>query len=389
MKTIVNSTGYPQYLASISHCEGCYVYDEDQQRYLDLESGVWALPLGHQHPRITTALVQQAAIVQHTGYKYTHAVVNQAAEKLAAITGIKNGGCVFLSSGSEAVEFSLRAAGALNHQRIVCLEGQYLSAYGMARQDADGWLVLPWLNQEERTIQQWQAYIAKTIPVEEVGIFIFDPGNTSGTAICPPKNLIAALAATIQAADGLVIVDEVTTGIGRTGKWFGYMHYDVLPDIIAVGKGLGNGYPVSGVVMRRDVAKRLEATDFMYAQSHQNDPLGCRVALEVLTVIEEEQLLKQSNAAGSYFVQQAQEALKRCTVIDEIRSRGLLTAIQFQQTVTADWMMQLDQRLFSKGIIAGVKPQAAVLRVYMPLIVTTEMMDTFLAALAECLLEMA
>ena len=89
----------------------------------------------------------------------------------------------------------------------------------------------------------------------------------------------------VKENDGLVLINEVTTGIGRTGLWFGYQHYDILPDIVAMGKGIGNGYPVSATAFAPSVIERLEGRPVKYAQSHQNDPLGCTIGLEVIKVI--------------------------------------------------------------------------------------------------------
>jgi len=86
------------------------------------------------------------------------------------------------------------------------------------------------------------------------------------------------MAQRVKQADGLIVANEVTTGMGRTGKWFGFQHYDIRPDIVCLGKGLGNGYPVSAVAMGQSIAEKSENSGFRYAQSHQNDPLGCAVA---------------------------------------------------------------------------------------------------------------
>lgn len=105
----------------------------------------------------------------------------------------------------------------------------------------------------------------------------------------------------IREADGLVMSNEVTTGMGRTGKWFGFQHYDFQPDIVALGKGLGNGYPVSAIAMSINVAKKLEDSGLGYAQSHQNEPLGCAVAKEVITGLRDESLIEHGAALGKYF----------------------------------------------------------------------------------------
>ena len=105
---------------------------------------------------------------------------------------------------------------------------------------------------------------------------------------------------TVQQAGGLVMVNEITTGMGRTGKWFGFQHYDIQPDIVALGKGLGNGYPVSAVAMSKEVAEKLETSGLRYAQSHQNDPLGCAVAGEVIRIMLKEDWVERGSGAGEH-----------------------------------------------------------------------------------------
>ncbi len=115
------------------------------------------------------------------------------------------------------------------------------------------------------------------MPFEDIAGLIFEPGSASGLVKFPPHGLVQTLVGIIRQRGGLLVVDEVTTGLGRTGAWYGFEHYALQPDIVALGKALGNGYPVSAVAMTHDLADRLEQDGFHYVQSHQNDPLGCAI----------------------------------------------------------------------------------------------------------------
>ena len=128
------------------------------------------------------------------------------------------------------------------------------------------------------TIEWYEEGLQNEVDFSEIGVFLFEPGNSGGIVKFPPCNLISALNRICKKNNIVFVVDEVTTGIGRTGKWFGYMHYSIVPDIVCMGKGLGNGYPVSAIAMTEDISERALAAHFHYAQSHQNDSLGCRVA---------------------------------------------------------------------------------------------------------------
>jgi acetylornithine aminotransferase len=180
------------------------------------------------------------------------------------------------------------------------------------------------------------------------------------------------LVSLVRQRHGLVVVDEVTTGLGRTGAWYGFQHYALQPDIVALGKGLGNGYPVSGVAMTSDVADGLESSAFHYAQSHQNDPLGYAIAREVITVIREEELIARSNAIGTRFLDELKHLGERHTVVKEVRGRGLMIAMEFQGSDERFSLAPVYHELVARGFLVGFKPAANLLRFYPPLIIKEE-----------------
>lgn len=144
----------------------------------------------------------------------------------------------------------------------------------------------------------------------------------------PPKQLVHAIAERVKQAGGLLMANEITTGMGRTGRWFGFQHYDIQPDIVALGKGLGNGYPVSAVAMRQDIAEKLEAGGFHYAQSHQNDPLGCAVAQEVIAVLREGNWVERGNNVGGEFLERLKQSAEKHGMVKEARGRGMLLGLE-------------------------------------------------------------
>jgi acetylornithine aminotransferase len=164
----------------------------------------------------------------------------------------------------------------------------------------------------------------------------------------------------------------VTTGLGRTGTWYGFQHYALQPDIFALGKGLGNGYPVSAVAMTREVAERLEDSAFHYAQSHQNDPLACAIAREVIAVIREEELVERSDRVGAYFLGEMERVGRRHGVVKEVRGRGLMMAMEFGGQGGQDERFSLGwvyRQLMESGFLVGYKPVANLLRFYPALII--------------------
>ena len=292
--------------------DNCYLYDEQGRRYVDLESGIWCTALGHSQPRLSQVIAQQAAKLMHLGTRYPNAIVEEAALALLDIVQIRDGKCTFLSSGSEAVEFGAQTIRRVSGKDLLLtFSNSYLAAYGSAgRKQAGEWYLFDW-NACPDT-----AHCIAEIPFEKIGGFVFEPGGSgSGFVRFPPHALVQELAGKVKQAGGLVMSNEVTAGMGRTGKWFGFQHYDIQPDIVALGKGLGNGYPVSAVVMRREVAEKLEATGLRYAQSHQNDPLGCSVAKEVIAILKEENLIERGAKLGAYFLTGLQHLVEKHAIV--------------------------------------------------------------------------
>jgi acetylornithine aminotransferase len=179
----------------------------------------------------------------------------------------------------------------------------------------------------------------------------------------------------------LVVVDEVTTGMGRTGAWYGFEHYGLRPDVVALGKGLGNGYPVSAVAMTGDVALTLEESGFHYAQSHQNDPLGCAVTREVIRVLREEGLVERSERVGRRFLGELERLAERHDAIAEVRGRGLMIAMELVSDGEGLAALPVYHALLERGFIVGCKPAANLLRFYPPLIIGEEEIAGLVAAL--------
>ncbi len=182
---------------------------------------------------------------------------------------------------------------------------------------------------------------------------------------------------------GLVFINEITTGVGRTGKWFGFQHYYLNPDMVAIGKGIGNGYPVSVAALSNRVSGLLEKEAFLYAQSHQNDPLGASLALEVIHTIIDENLLDRSCRLGEKLQSGLNEIKKEYSLIKEIRGRGLMIAVEF--TGQAKY---IHAELLKRGFIVAKRSGHEVLRIDPSLTVKETEIDLFLKNLVEIVKEL-
>ncbi len=332
----------------------CHLWDARGRRYLDLESGSWAALLGHCHPRIDQAMKEQIDRVVHLGVRTPNHLAEEAAQALLSVIGLTHGKCVFLSSGSEAVEFAVQAARRLvPSQLLLTFTSSYLAAFGSAgHKSPDEWYLCDWRACDPEHLDQCLA----AIPFERIGGFVLEAGGGSPEFVrFPPRPLVEAIARRVQSRGGLVIANEITTGMGRTGKWFGHQHYGITPDLVAVGKGLGNGFPVSAVAMSGSVADALEQSGLRHAQSHQNNPLGCAVALEVIATLREENWIERGKAMGTFFLENLQALRGRFAAVKEARGRGALLALELEpQQLSGD---ELQGRLLTEGFIAGCYPK--------------------------------
>ncbi len=340
--------------------ENCYLYDNEGRQYVDFESGIWSTALGHCHPRINGVMAAQIAQIIHLGTRYPHSLSQNTAKEILEIVGIDDGKCLFLSSGSEAVEFGVQIARRCTDKPLfLTFSNSYLSAYGSAgKKSADEWELFDW-----NACKQTDPYeCLDKIQFDTLGGFVFEPGGSgSGFVKFPPRQLVKGIAQKVKQMGGLLVANEITTGMGRTGKWFGFQHYDIQPDIVALGKGLGNGYPVSAVAMRRDIAEKLELSGFSYAQSHQNDPLGCAVAKEVIATLREENWIERGNEVGQFLLEGLNRIAKKYAVVKEARGRGLLLALEFypHEIITATWAYRA---LLKRGFLAGYYQAGNILR---------------------------
>jgi acetylornithine/N-succinyldiaminopimelate aminotransferase len=376
--------------ADIVRGDNCYLYDADGKKYVDFESGVWCTMLGHNHPRIKQAIQKQMDNVMHLHYRYTSHLAEEASVGLLESAGFTDGKCLFLSSGSEAVEFGVQTAKLLTGKKyLLALSQSYLAAYGSAGQrDANEWIGIDLdscLACTRESGCDTNCENLKHVPFGDIAAFVFEPGSASGNVKFPPQKLVDFVTVQIRQSGGVVIVDEVTTGLGRTGKWYGFDHYNLKPDVVVVGKGLGNGYPVSAVALQRCLADELEKRQFRYVQSHQNDPLGCAVAREVVRVIQEEQLAERSAQLGSGFLSQLRQLEDRCAPVKQIRGRGLMIAIEFVPMQKGPIAALVFGKMLERGFLTGYNPSSNVVRFLPALTIEQEQITSLIENLCDVL----
>lgn len=390
MSHVLRSSGYGLIDIEIIRAQDCSLFTADGRELIDFEAGVWAAVLGHNHPRVVRVIQEQLELISHIGYRATNPLQEDAAGEVLRSLEFDDGQCVFLSSGSEAVEFAVQLTRRIGGKpQLLTLKESFLSSYGSSgTKSQDEWVLFD--RDQCRDCPREQGcsldcpYLA-SIPLDEIGAFVFEPGSSGGLVRFPPAKLVHTLRDGVRDHAGLVVVNEITTGVGRTGKAFGYEHYGLKPDIVAIGKGLGNGYPVSAVAMRQHVIDAIAGTDFHYAQSHQNDPLACAVAAEVLRVVRDEGLVERSAKVGAVFLQGLEALQEKHDMVKDVRGRGLMLAVEFEPDHHQFALRDLFRVLLDRGFLLGYKPEGNLLRFLPPLTITKSHIDSLLSSVDDFL----
>ncbi len=372
-KTII-----PFYLPSdklIIKSKDCHLYDSDGKRYLDFESGVWCTNLGHGNRLINKKIRKQLRQVIHHGYHFRNRFAEDLSIKLQELIGFENGASVFLSSGSEAVNLSITLARHFTgKKKILKIDNSYLSAFGFGQITGE--------NPFQVNVRYNDPDSIDRTDFSDISALVLELGGASVEMVrFPDREFVRKLVNVCRKNQCIIIAEEVTTGMGRLGTWFGFQQYDFVPDMVVTGKALGNGFPVSSLTLNSVLAREFEKSPFRYAQSHQNDPFGCSVALEVIKIIESDKLLEKSAMTGNYFREQlVQLQQKHPDTIRDIRAKGLMLALEFEESVNGEI---ISKQLFESGFVAGFKLNT--LRFLPPLTIKSRDIDKLLSKLDEIL----
>ena len=377
MEHVYTCTGHELKIPNIVDSQGVYLFDDKGKRFMDLESGVWCISIGHKNEQINRTITNQIGSLMHAGFCFSDKILEESSKSILDITNFIDGKCVFLCSGTEAIEILRQIAKHLSGEKLsMTLHDSYLGAYTSVTDRSKGWYIFNWeqckICSKNDNCDPFCESL-QDIP-EDISDFVFEPGSSSGFVRFPPKTLIQNIVKIIRSNKGKIIANEVTTGVGRTGKWFGYQHYDIEPDLIAIGKGIGNGYPVSVAAINKAAVRELEKRPFKYAQSHQNDPLGAAVVREVIREIENNDLITKAGQRGSVFLSQL-ESLIDNKIILNVRGRGMMFAMDLVNKDVADEMYN---DLIEQGYIIGNR--GASFRIDPPLILTQAEFDEFIEA---------
>ncbi|MCS6945976.1 MAG: aspartate aminotransferase family protein [Sutterellaceae bacterium] len=383
-------TTYNRLPVAFTHGRGAWLVAEDGTEYLDALAGIAVNGLGHAHPRLIKALAEQAGRLIHVSNIYRIREQEALAERLCALSGME--AVFFANSGSEANEAALKLVRLYGHQRgqpqaqTLVMERAWhgrtlatLAATGSekARRGFEplptGFIRVPYNDIEaiERVAAHDPRVLAVWLEVlqGEGGIRVAD------------REYVRALRRLCDERGWLLMIDEVQSGVGRTGKWFGYQWSEVQPDVITLAKGLGSGVPIGAILARGPAARVF--TPGSHGSTFGGGPFACRAALETLAIIEEEGLLANAARQGERIRAGLARALASVPGVVAIRGEGLMIGVELDRPCGELVTMALQARLLINVT------QDNVVRLLPPLVIDDNEADEIVARLAPCIARFA
>lgn len=391
-----------------------YLFDETGRRYLDLFAGIVTVSVGHCHPKVTRAMQDQLGMLAHTTTIYLHPNIARMAAKLASKLPPGLDVTYFVNSGSEANDLAILLARAFTgHNDVIAVRNSYHggSPASMPLTSHHTWKYPQQVNTgvhhalcpdpyrspfpgtpEEiatRSANDIRELVRYSTP-GRIAAFIAEPIQGVGGATHGAPNYLREAYAAARAAGGLCIADEVQTGFGRTGEhYWGFQHFGVVPDIVTMAKGIGNGAPLAAVTTRREIAEKL--TQRIHFNTFGGNPVSMAAGLAVLDAIDEDGLQQNARVVGGRFKAGLQELQRRHRIIGDVRGMGLMLGVELvrdrdtKEPAREETLAMMEQ-LREFGILIGKGGlDGNVLRIKPPMCVTAADVDFALDALDQSL----
>jgi acetylornithine/N-succinyldiaminopimelate aminotransferase len=378
--TLMNT--YGNRTTTLVRGEGPYVWDSEGKRYLDALSGIAVCGLGYSHPAVTKAITEQAGKLLHVSNLYNIEPQIAAGKALVAISGMDN--VFFSNSGAEANEAALKLARKFGQEKgistpeVITTENSFhgrtmatLSATGNKKIKVgfaplvSGFVHVPY--------DDIEAIKAAATP-NTVAVMV-EPVQGEGGVRVPSPNYLPALRKLCDERGWLLILDEIQTGNGRTGKYFAYQHFGILPDVVTTAKGLGNGVPIGACLARGQAATIFQPGN--HGSTFGGNPLACNAALAVITTIAEQHLPEQASRLGERMLRGFRAALTDVPGILDIRGCGLMIGIQLDKDCP-----ELVEKAKQVGLLINVTAGSTI-RLLPPLIISDDQADEIVSTLVE------
>ena len=367
---------YSRFDVIIEHGKGYYVYDKGGKKYLDFLGGIACCSVGHGNPKVVKAISEQAKkLINITNLYYTEEQV-LLASKLSNLSGLKK--CFFCNSGTEANEAAIKLAKKITgKKKFIAFEHSF-----HGRTTAS--LALTWKEKYKKPFEPLKPEVVflkyndinsleKAITSDIAGVVI-EPIQGEAGIIVPSSGYLKKVKEICKKNNILMIVDEVQSGTGKTGKFFAYLHEGIKPDIVTIAKGLANGVPIGVCISDYDFDKGDHASTF------GGNSLSCAAALATIKYIEENDLMKNATEVGKYFTEKLNQLKKNKKTIKKVKGKGLMIGVELNK----DNAKEIVDKCLEKGLIINNATDNT-LRFLPPLIITEKDVDKAVGILNEVL----
>ena len=365
---------YPLFDIEIAKGIGCRIYDNHGIEYLDLYGGHAVISIGHSHPYYVQKLTQQLEKLVF----YSNSVINplqkELAEKLGKISGYEDYSLFLVNSGAEANENALKLASFhTGRSKVIAFNKSFHGRTSAAVRVTDNPKIVAPINEgfkvEFPALNDITA-VRKSLRKKDVCAVIIEGIQGVGGIRVPDTEFLKALSEECKATGTMLILDEVQSGYGRSGKFFAHQYAGIRPDLITIAKGMGNGFPIGGVL----ISPVFEASYGLLGTTFGGSHLACTAAISVLDIIKVEHLTENAQKIGDYLI----DELKKIPHIKEVRGLGLMIGIEFDQPVK-----EIRSRLlFEKKVFTGASG-TNIIRLLPPLCLSKSDADTFLMVFKE------
>lgn len=356
--------------------KGCRIWDDKGQEYLDLYGGHAVISIGHSHPKYVAALTEQLNSIGFYSNSVRNPLQVELARRIGEVSGYPDYSLFLINSGAEANENALKLASFhTGRERIVAFHKSFHGRTSGAVAVTDNPNIQAPFNKSHKVTfvaLNDLAAVERELAVGDVAAVIIEGIQGCGGIHVPTTEFMQGLEAACHKTGTMLILDEVQSGYGRSGRFFAHQWYGIRPDIISMGKGIANGFPCGGIL----IAPQFEAVKGRLGTTFGGNYLAMAAALSVLDVMEEEKLMQNAYEVGEYI----KANIPASPRIKEVRGRGLMLGIEFNEPI-AELRRKL---LFEKHIFTGVAG-TNMIRLLAPLCLTKAQADTFLQAFGELL----
>ena len=368
---------YPLFNINLVRGKGCYVYDDKDIKYLDFYGGHAVISIGHAHEYYVQKLQEQLHQLSFYSNSVHLQIQKQLTDKLGKLSGYVDYQLFLVNSGAEAVENALKVASFHNNRKkIIAFKGAFHGRTSGAVAVTDNPKIKPPVNDDSYVIFldfNDEESLQKAFSENEICAVIIEPIQGVNGIYEPENSFLQLIQQLCNEHNALFISDEIQCGFGRSGKFFAHQFANVQPDVITMAKGMGNGFPVAGILIH----PKIQAKYGMLGTTFGGAPLACAASLAVLDVIENEQLIENVIEVGNYLFEQC----KHLPNVKEIRGKGLMLGVEFNFPVKE----LRDKLVYEHHIFVGNSNNINTIRLLPSLSITKTEVDILINALKACL----